>query len=92
MIRGQWKISWKLVERGERIRKRLQGLNATIIHTFREANNVPDLLAKEVVESQNIKEYTTFGDLLTHLRRQINSDKAQIPTLRIRTRKINIQH
>ncbi|KAH0637696.1 hypothetical protein KY289_037611 [Solanum tuberosum] len=92
MLRGQWKIPWELVERGERIRKRLQRLNATIIHTFREANGVPDLLAKEVVESQNIKEYTTFVDLPTHLRRQINSDKAQIPTLRIRTKKINIQH
>ncbi|KAH0636380.1 hypothetical protein KY290_036818 [Solanum tuberosum] len=92
MIRGQWKLPCELVEREERIRKRLQGLNATIIHTFRGANGVPDLLAKEVVESQNIKEYTAFVDLPTHLRRQINSDKAQIPTLRIRTRKINIQH
>ncbi|KAG5631921.1 hypothetical protein H5410_003638 [Solanum commersonii] len=32
-------------------RKRLQGLNTTIIHTFREAKSVPDLLAKE----ENIK-------------------------------------
>ncbi|KAG5579245.1 hypothetical protein H5410_049872 [Solanum commersonii] len=81
-----------LAERGEIIRKRLQQLNANIIHIFREGNNVADLLANLVVESQQRKEYNNFEELPTNIRRHINIDKAQIPTLRIRTRKINIQH
>ncbi|KAG5599688.1 hypothetical protein H5410_031058, partial [Solanum commersonii] len=48
MIRGEWKIPSELVERGEVIRKRIQELNANIVHTFREANSLTDLLAKEV--------------------------------------------
>lgn len=41
------------------IRKRLKQLNACIIHTFREANSVVDLLANEVVDSQQVRKSIT---------------------------------
>ncbi|KAG5585748.1 hypothetical protein H5410_046182 [Solanum commersonii] len=42
-LEGQWKIPWEMVERGKTIRKRAHELNASITHTFREANSVADL-------------------------------------------------
>lgn len=60
-------------------------------HIFREGNSVADALAGEVVESQNFKEYYSFLELPSKTRKLINMDKSQIPSIRIRARKINKQ-
>ena len=70
---------------------RSQNFNANITHIFREGNNVADLLANEVVKTQQRKEYKNFADLPSNITSQINIDKSQIPTFIIRTRRSNIQ-
>ncbi|WMV50754.1 hypothetical protein MTR67_044139 [Solanum verrucosum] len=78
MIEKQWKVPWELVERIEEIRVLVHKLQALLTHTFREGNCVADSLANEVVESQSTKEYNTFQELPSSIRRHINLDKAQV--------------
>uniref|UniRef100_A0A0V0H132 Putative ovule protein n=1 Tax=Solanum chacoense TaxID=4108 RepID=A0A0V0H132_SOLCH len=91
MINKQWKVLWELIELIEDIRVKLHSMQGQVIHTFREGNTVADALANEVTDSQEKKEYHCFNELPANIRKCINIDKAQIPNLRIRTRKINIQ-
>ncbi|KAH0646318.1 hypothetical protein KY284_034202 [Solanum tuberosum] len=89
MIEKQWKVPWELVERIEEIRVLVHKLQASLTHTFREGNCVADFLANEVVESQSIKEYNTFQELPSSIRRHINLDKAQVPNIRFKTKNHN---
>uniref|UniRef100_M1BLN1 RNase H family protein n=1 Tax=Solanum tuberosum TaxID=4113 RepID=M1BLN1_SOLTU len=91
MIKRQWKVPWELIEQIEDIRVKLHSMQGQVIHTFREGNTVADALANEAIDSKEKKEYHNFNELPTNIRKCINIDKAQIPNLRIRTRKINIQ-
>ncbi|KAG5619506.1 hypothetical protein H5410_004724 [Solanum commersonii] len=91
MIEKQWKAPWELIEIIEDIRFKLQSLQGKIIHIFREGNTVADTLANEVIEAQHTKVYLSFQDLPASIRKQINIDKAHIPNLRIRTRRISRQ-
>lgn len=58
------------------------------MHIFREENIVVDSLANEVMKSQGIKEFHSFQQLPTHIRRLVNMDKSHIPHIRIKTHKI----
>ncbi|KAH0648235.1 hypothetical protein KY285_033483 [Solanum tuberosum] len=69
MIEKQWNVPWELVERVEEIRVLVHKLQASLTHTFREGNCVADALANEVVESQSTKEYNTFQELPSSIRR-----------------------
>jgi len=84
-------VSWDLVERIEEIRKAIQSINASIKDNFREGNFVADSLVNEVVESQETKYYQFFQELPSITRKYLNIDKAHVPNIRVKTRKINIQ-
>ncbi|KAK6788048.1 hypothetical protein RDI58_016573 [Solanum bulbocastanum] len=60
-----------------------------IQYIFREGNQLADFLANHAAEIDRKVEYQSFKELPSTGRKIINTDKQQIPTLRIRTRKIN---
>uniref|UniRef100_A0A0V0H336 Putative ovule protein n=1 Tax=Solanum chacoense TaxID=4108 RepID=A0A0V0H336_SOLCH len=91
IIQKQWKVPWEIVEKIENISDRLHQLNSQVKHKFREGNSVADVLANTVIEIQSTDEYHSFQELPINIRKLINMDKSQIPSLRIRSRKINAQ-
>ncbi|KAH0715131.1 hypothetical protein KY284_008036 [Solanum tuberosum] len=83
-----WRIPWEIIERVEEIRELLQKTRATITHVFREGNCLADALANVAIESQTDHEYQAWQELPLVLRKILNSNKAQIPNYKIKTRRI----
>ncbi|XP_015163816.1 uncharacterized protein [Solanum tuberosum] len=88
IILKTWRIPWEIIEKVEEIRELLQKTRATITHVFREGNCLADALANIAIESQTDHEYQAWQELPLVLRKILNSDKAQIPNYRIKTRRI----
>ncbi|XP_060181532.1 uncharacterized protein LOC132611140 [Lycium barbarum] len=88
IIQDVWKIPWKLVERVEMMQHRMRHLNMDIKHVFRKGNQLADFLANTALQHDELLEFHCFQDLPSMGRKIINMDKSQIPSLRIRTRKI----
>jgi len=81
-------LPWELEDKVEEIREIMQKINATITHTFREGNCLANSLANIAIESQAEHQYFSFKEMPLTERRILNAEKAQIPTLKIRNRKI----
>uniref|UniRef100_A0A0V0GSI0 Putative ovule protein n=1 Tax=Solanum chacoense TaxID=4108 RepID=A0A0V0GSI0_SOLCH len=64
---------------------------AKIQHTLREGNNLADFVANIVIRVVGVVQFYTSISLPTKGRCILNMDKAQVPSLRIRTRSINKQ-
>ncbi|WMV48523.1 hypothetical protein MTR67_041919 [Solanum verrucosum] len=62
----------------------MQQLQMEITHTYREANQLGDYITSIALEQDNPVHYHSFQDLPTKGRKILNSDKSQIPILRIR--------
>ncbi|WMV49324.1 hypothetical protein MTR67_042709 [Solanum verrucosum] len=88
IIQKAWRVPWELAEKVEEIREIMQQISATITHIFREGNGLADSLANIAMESQSEHQYLRFQEFPLKEKRILNVEKAQIPTLRIRTRKI----
>ncbi|WMV39050.1 hypothetical protein MTR67_032435 [Solanum verrucosum] len=88
IIQKAWRVPWEIAEKVKEIKKIMEKIRANIKHIFREGNSLADYLANIVIESQVEHHYSCFQELPLKERRILNSDKAQIPTLRIRTRAI----
>lgn len=88
IIQKAWRVPWELAEKVEEIREIMQLVSATITHIFKESNGLADSLANIAMESQSKHQYLKFQELPLQERRILDVEKAQIPTLRIRTRKI----
>ncbi|XP_015161212.1 ribonuclease H-like [Solanum tuberosum] len=88
VIMKEWKIPWLLAEDIEEIQQLLRITQAQVQHTFREANQIADKMANLAIDQGCIIKCQTFQQLPVGYRRLLNLDKAQIATLRIRTRRI----
>lgn len=58
---------------------------------FQEANRLADRLANEACEQETAVHIHTFQQLSGECRGIVNTDKAKIPSLQIKTRKITVQ-
>lgn len=88
IIRGIWKIPWHIREHIEEIRAHIEGIQTEIKHIFREANNLANSLANHAFDKVGRLQYHTFQDLAIQSKKAINIYKAQILSLRIKTRPI----
>ncbi|KAK6784166.1 hypothetical protein RDI58_017620 [Solanum bulbocastanum] len=88
-IKGVWRVPWEISEIVEEIKTMIFKQGVKIQHIFREGNQLADFLANHAAEIDRKVEYQSFKELPSTGRKIINTDKQQIPTLRIRTRKIN---
>lgn len=88
MILRTWKIPWEIAEILEDIIRKVQHQQVTIKHTFREGNQMDDYLENLAINPTEILEFGSFADLPTIRKRISNIDKAQIPTIRIKTKQI----
>jgi len=90
MVRNNWKVPWQQVEEIQEIQELLTSTFAQIQHVFREANKLADKLANEACEQMNAIQIYIFQQLSVECRGIVNMDKAEIPSLRIKTRKITV--
>lgn len=58
-------------------------------HVLRERNKLKDHLANLTLENNVIIQAASFGELGTHGRRILNSDKLQVPYIRVKKAKQN---
>lgn len=73
----------------EDIKALCQHCKVQIQHIFREGNALAaDYLANLAFDMQGRIVFTPFTEMPAQARRMLNMDKQQIPTLRIRTKKI----
>ncbi|KAK4718231.1 hypothetical protein R3W88_016569 [Solanum pinnatisectum] len=90
MIRKEWKIPWELIEKIEKIHELMKSLNIQIRHIFREANQLAEFITTTTIdqEQEGKLQYQHFNQLPGKAKGILNIDKQQIPTIRIKTRKI----
>ncbi|KAK6780293.1 hypothetical protein RDI58_022477 [Solanum bulbocastanum] len=89
MIIRNWRIPWDLVERPEDIQEMLKQMHVQIHHIFREANQLADFIANTAIDKEEKQQFHNFIQLPSMGRRILNTDKHQIPSVRVKTRKIN---
>ncbi|WMV24738.1 hypothetical protein MTR67_018123 [Solanum verrucosum] len=93
IIRRQWKIPWQQTEIIEEIQELVQITQSSIKHIFREVNNLEDKMANEAYNHEELVQYQSFNQLSVECKHILNTDKTQIPMLRIKTRRIgNVGH
>ncbi|WMV55471.1 hypothetical protein MTR67_048856 [Solanum verrucosum] len=89
MLIKEWKIPWSYVEKIEEIQQCIARKQVQVKHIFREANHLADYLANIALDQAEHVQVQSFYNLPSTERRIINMDKQQIPSLRIKTRRIN---
>lgn len=83
-------MPWKYIEEIGEIQKLIGPTHAIIKHDFREANQLADEMANEPYMQQKRRKWLNIEQLSVECRRILNIDKANIPTLRIKTRRIEV--
>ncbi|KAH0669630.1 hypothetical protein KY289_024123 [Solanum tuberosum] len=91
MIQREWKVPWSHIEDIEDIQVLLRETNARVNHIFRKANQLADSLANEAFRQNNRTKWHNFQQLPSKCRKILNADKSNIPTIRIKARKIIAQ-
>ncbi|KAH0755025.1 hypothetical protein KY290_025295 [Solanum tuberosum] len=88
MINESWRIPWEIVEKMEDIQEIIQQLNVEVCHVFREANQLADFIANTTINTEQKMIFQYFHQLPSLGKKILNIDKHQVPSIRIRTRKI----
>ncbi|WMV49218.1 hypothetical protein MTR67_042603 [Solanum verrucosum] len=65
--------------------------HSSIKHVFREANKLVDMLANEAYEHETLIQIQSSNQLSVESKHILNIDKAQLSTLRIKTRRIRVE-
>lgn len=91
IIKRKWRCPWDITDCVEKIRDNMGHLKANIHHIFKEGNQLADYLANLAFEHQDKQIFYEFKELPNTARKIINSDKSQIPYIRIRTRQIQVE-
>ncbi|WMV45805.1 hypothetical protein MTR67_039190 [Solanum verrucosum] len=90
MITRNWRIPWELVEIMEDIHNMLGKITVNVRHIFREANQLAACIANSVGNTEYKQIFLNFQQLPSKGRKLLNIDKYQVPSFRIKTRKINL--
>lgn len=88
MIKEKWSVPWETMTKMEEIREFTKQLNVHLTHIFREANQLADCMANIAFNHDDIVQVHNFNQLASWGRRILNCDKSSIPTIRVKTRKI----
>lgn len=88
MIRGCWRILWEVIEKVEDIQQVIQKINVQVWHVFREANQLADFIANTAINSEQKLTFQQFNQLPSKGKKILNIDKQQVPSVRIKTRRI----
>uniref|UniRef100_A0A0V0GPZ5 Putative ovule protein n=1 Tax=Solanum chacoense TaxID=4108 RepID=A0A0V0GPZ5_SOLCH len=64
-------------------------LNVNVQHISRETNQLADYIATTAINKEEKQQYNSFSQLPSLGKRILNIDKQQIPSVRIKTRRIN---
>ncbi|KAH0737102.1 hypothetical protein KY290_035807 [Solanum tuberosum] len=88
MILREWKIPWEILDIVEEARQIVEQNSFKVQHAYREGNQLVDVIANSAYSKSEVHEYKQFEQLPANCRRILNMDKAQIASLRIKTRKI----
>lgn len=91
ILKRNWKVPWEVVEVFEENQRHIQQQNIHINHIYREGNQLVDYIANEAANEETSLKYEHFNQLPSRARQILNTDKAQVPALRIRTKPIKIQ-
>ncbi|KAK4718726.1 hypothetical protein R3W88_017064 [Solanum pinnatisectum] len=73
----------------EDIHNTLGKITVNVRHIFREANQLADCIANSAVNTEDKQIFLNFQQLPSKGRKFLNIDKYQVPSVRIKTRKIN---
>jgi len=82
VLTGEWAIPWSISDVVEEIRTCLEGKQHIFQHILREGNQLADHLANRAIENGNCI-FTEFQNMDTRGRRIVNSDKLNIPYIRV---------
>lgn len=91
MIQKQWKPPWEIADMIEEIQQNMQITQAQIRHTHGEGNQLANFIVNHALNNEGRLQFFTFADIPIQARKILNSDKSQIPNLRIKTKRINLE-
>ncbi|XP_055835234.1 uncharacterized protein LOC129903715 [Solanum dulcamara] len=83
ILTGDWKPPWNIAGWIEEVEEYKRDMDVIFKHTLREANKLADALANYALDEGPMHCYL-FKDLTTKMKSILNSDKSQIPYLRIK--------
>ncbi|XP_059290521.1 uncharacterized protein LOC132044056 [Lycium ferocissimum] len=83
IIQRVWEVPWQIANMMEDIWTLIDGKTVVVDHIYREGNKVADHLANLALDRGEVVA-NNFQELDSHGRKLINSDKLEIPYLRIR--------
>ncbi|KAH0756909.1 hypothetical protein KY290_020402 [Solanum tuberosum] len=91
IINEAWKVPWVIAEEFDELKQEMTKLEVKTQHIYREGNKLADYLANLAINSIEKTTFSSYQQLLSLGRKIINMEKAQIPSLRCRTKRI-LQH
>lgn len=84
ILNKDWRIPWELTHIIEECMHIMEDVNIQVVHVYREANQLADFMANLAIHSDGTQKFHTFSQLPSQARGILNTDKHQIPILRIR--------
>lgn len=91
-IKGEWRVPWELMKIIEEITTVVQEMEVHFSHTYKEGNQLANEFANSVINQTHKMQCMEFKKMPSTARRICNMDKAQVPALRIKTKKIQDIH
>lgn len=84
-----WEPPWSIVNQVEEIKRLLAGGVFQVVHVMREGNKLANHHANQAIEQHGRIQVNSFKELDTQGKKILNSDKLQIPYIRVITDKPN---
>lgn len=85
MLNREWKFPWEVVELLKDIRSNEEQIDLQVKHINREGNALADYIANLATDNISKLSFHSFQKLPSKERKIFNIEKAQIPSLRIRS-------
>lgn len=89
ILSGNWRIPWEIAEIVEDIIDLSKSSNIIFKHIFREGNQLADFITNLAIQQEGKHQFSSFQQLPSYARRILNTDKYQLPSLRIKTQNIS---
>lgn len=86
-----WEPPWNIIRQVEEINKLISCCVVDITHVLREGNKIANHLASLTLEQNAIIQVASYCELDTQGRKITNSDKLQLPYIKVRKAKTTTQ-